>query len=210
METNQTITHQQPTTEDAPYDPRPLLGIALSTGLSVVTAISADQRSLPTPCAEFDVRTLAGHLIGVLERISVMARGGDIDDVPFVLDVLDEQWGASWKERATAAEAAWASDALLTTPIHLPWATLPGFAALTMYVNEVTVHSWDLATATGQTPHWDAAVLATSYGFMQQGLPADEAIRNESPFDAVVAVPDTAPMIDRLVAWNGRNPAWHP
>ncbi len=28
------------------------------------------------------------------------------------------------------------------------------------------------------------------------------------PFAAAVHVADGAPLIDRLVAWNGRNPAW--
>ena len=29
-----------------------------------------------------------------------------------------------------------------------------------------------------------------------------------TPFAAAVEVPDDAPLIDRLVAWNGRDPAW--
>ena len=38
----------------------------------------------------------------------------------------------------------------------------------------------------------------------QRGLPADG--RAEVPFDEVVEVGPDAPLIDRLVAWNGRDP----
>lgn len=152
------------------------------------------------------VEQLVGHLIGVIERISVMAKGGSVDDVPFILELDPTEWNTAYQQRAVDARASWADVALLTTPINLPWAVLPGFAAVSMYVNEVTVHSWDLAVATGQRPTWDESVADLAYQFMQQGLPAEE--RHDAPFDDAVDVPASASSIDRLVAWNGRQPGW--
>jgi hypothetical protein len=82
------------------------------------------------------------------------------------------------------------------------------------------VHTWDRARATGQSPEWNDEVLATSLGAIHAQLPmADrtpmwEATKAmlppevpwEDPFANAVEVADDAPMIDRLVAWNGRTP----
>ena len=44
----------------------------------------------------------------------------------------------------------WADDALLDLTVELPWATLSGTEVLASYTGELTLHTWDLATATGQ------------------------------------------------------------
>lgn len=87
----------------------------------------------------------------------------------------------------------------------MPWATLPGAALLAMYTNELTVHTWDLAHATGQEPEWSQPVLETALGAIQMGLPAENRVA-PIPFADVVPTPEGAPLIDRLVAWNGRMP----
>jgi len=89
---------------------------------------------------------------------------------------------------------------------------------LTSYFSELTVHTWDLATATGQRPDWDDTVVVAALE-ARQILPAENrralyeqistAMGLEEvavPFAGAVAIPDDAPAIDRLVAWNGRDP----
>ena len=85
---------------------------------------------------------------------------------------------------------------------------------------DALVHTWDLATATGQDVAWDHATLACSWEAIRSQLPeADrdpqwEAVRAmmppgvpfDGPFANAVDVADDAPLIDRLVAWNGRTP----
>jgi len=88
-------------------------------------------------------------------------------------------------------------------------------------VSEVTVHTWDLATATGQAPAWDPHVLEAAFASIRGGLPAEDrqaifdAIAQQMPperrapgppFANAVPVPDDAPLLDRLVAWTGRTP----
>lgn len=75
------------------------------------------------------------------------------------------------------------------------------------------------------TPSWDDATLAAAYENMLGALPAThrrlgfEAMRQQMPepvrsmqppFDEAVPVPADASAIDRLVAWNGRQPEWRP
>jgi len=99
-------------------------------------------------------------------------------------------------------------------------ATMTGAEVLSMYVSEITTHTWDLATATGQKPVWDDEVCRLGLAAMHRDLPmADrtpmwEAFRAHAPanlqfdppFANAVAVPADAPLIDQLVAWTGRQP----
>ena len=90
-----------------------------------------------------------------------------------------------------------------------------------MYTNELTVHTWDLATALGIQPDWDPQVVEVSYRAITMGLPPlgrtemfeqiaaampEEERTGRAPFGEAVAVPDDAPAIDRLVAYTGRRP----
>ena len=90
-----------------------------------------------------------------------------------------------------------------------------------MYTSEISVHTWDLATATGQRPDWNTEAIQVSLATMHQALPADgrieefEAVRANMPegeegfnhpFGEAVATAANASLIDQLVAWTGRTP----
>lgn len=201
-------------------DPRPLFGRAIATGSDVIAAVHPDQLTDPTPCSEMDVRTMIGHLVGVLDRVGALGRGED----PFTVGDAtepDDRWSDAWAAAADRMAAAWSDDAVLTGPMALPWIQGTGADVLASYFNEVTVHTWDLAVATGQTPEWDDDVVAAAlaagdfipaedrlalYAEISSSMGFDEVA---IPFAEAIAVEDDAPAIDRLVAWNGRDPiAW--
>jgi uncharacterized protein (TIGR03086 family) len=207
-------------------DPRPLFSAATTTGTEVIGAVRPDQLANPTPCTEFDVRHLLGHLVDVLHRVAAMGRGEDPTAAhPEVGDVsiaacADDAWTATWLAAVDEASAAWADDAALERTIVLTWATDKGGVALLGYVSEITVHTWDIAQATGRQPKWNGPAVAGAYELMRSWLPGEgraeifEEVRKkmgsdapvDNPFAEVVPVPDGAPLIDRLVAWNGRRP----
>ena len=164
-----------------------------------------------------DVRTMLGHLVGVLDRIAALGRGED----PFAVTdshAPDDSWSTAWTTSARRAADAWRDDAVLEQPMALPWIQGNGAEVLTSYFSELTVHTWDLATATGQQPDWDDTVVAAALA-ARDFLPAENrlALFEEIstamgldevaiPFAEQVTISDSAPAIDRLVAWNGRNP----
>ncbi|MET9653897.1 TIGR03086 family metal-binding protein [Streptomyces sp. NPDC006460] len=172
---------------------------AVALAAATLDAVRPDQYDLPTPCEEYDVRELARHIVAVLRRFALVGRGGDPMALPHVAD-------GSWHEAADEARAVWTADpGLLDRPVTLPFGTLPGAAALVAYAGEFTVHTWDVAVATGQSPAWDPAVLAASLQAMERALPAER--RGEGvPFGPVVETAPDAPAVDRLVAWYGRRP----
>ncbi|MGZ4690882.1 MAG: TIGR03086 family metal-binding protein [Acidimicrobiia bacterium] len=202
-------------------DPRTVLARAVGTAGIVLGQVTTDRLGDPTPCEDFDVRLLANHLVEVLRRVAMVGRGDDPHAFPEPVDGPDPDYDALWLLAVLEVEAAWRDDGMLERTVHLPWTSLPGADALAMYTNEVTVHTWDLATALGRHPVWDPQVLDVAYAAIRQGLPAEgraeefAAVRAgmpeefhdfPDPFAAAVDVPDDAPLIDRLVAWNGRRP----
>ena len=165
---------------------------------------------------------LIGHLVGVLNRVTLMGRGEN----PFqaadkVTGLADDAWLVAWADASQRVTEAWADDASLVRVVHLPWAQESGALTLASYCNEITVHTWDLATATGQHPAWDDEVVATAwdsfrgmpgegraemFAEVKAGMP-EEYRSSPDPWSDAVPVADDAPLIDRLVAWNGRQPA---
>jgi len=200
-------------------DPRSVFGRAAALAGATVAAITDQQRGLPTPCTEYDVRGLVGHLVTVLRRVTALGEGTDPMDMPPSTPIDDDAWATTWAAFTARIEAAW-PDERLGQVMTLPWVTMPGAGMLAQYTNELSVHTWDLATATGQQPAWDEAVLTLAFAAIQRGMPAEgrgakfaEVAANlpagvpfVPPFGEAVVVPDDAPLIDRLVAWNGRSP----
>jgi uncharacterized protein (TIGR03086 family) len=202
-------------------DPRAVFARAVGLGTDVIGAVRPEQLDGATPCPDYDGRALLAHMVTVLHRVAALGRGDD----PFALPPVDpgmaaDEWLAAWSDAAHDVQAAWTDDAVLTRTMRLPWAESSGAGMLVSYLSEITVHTWDLATATGQRPAWDPEVLGLAYDasrFMPgQGRTAmfqavkatmpPELRDAPDPFADAVPVPDDAPLIDRLVAWNGRRP----
>jgi uncharacterized protein (TIGR03086 family) len=85
---------------------------------------------------------------------------------------------------------------------------LPGPVAAVVALNEVTVHGWDLAVATGQPYRPDPAAVEACLEMV--GDRSDPSQDPEGLFGPVVPVPDDAPRFDRLLGQTGRDPGWTP
>jgi uncharacterized protein (TIGR03086 family) len=204
-------------------DTRPLFATSVETATAVVRGVQTSHLDLATPCADFNVRALLGHMVMVLRRVSAVGRALDpmsiAEDV--ATDVGDSQWSAAWSAAASDAAEAWADGSQLAATIVFPWVSHSGADTLVMYAAELSTHTWDLAVATGQTVDWNDEVLDASIASVKRILPEPkraslfEAVRDQMPpeyrdfpppFADAVDVPAYASRIDRLIAWQGRKP----
>ena len=187
-------------------DPRPILVRALDQAGQQVEAVTADELSNRTACADYDVRALLGHVVAVLHKLARVGTGGDAGDMPHVVDgIPDDGWANAFTRARSEAERVWADDAGLDRMVELPWATLPGRDVLEAYTHEFTVHSWDLAQATGRLSALDPDLGARALeGFPKFAPP--EVRSEEGPFGPAVPVPDDADVYTRLAAFLGRKP----
>ena len=113
-----------------------------------------------------------------------------------------------WTRHAAAVQALLGAPRAAEPFTHQHLGTLPlGEAVDRFYTTDVLLHTWDLATASGQDPGLDEAECAELLADMQ---PMDEVLRQSGQYGPKVAVPDDAPAVDRLMGFIGRDPARSP
>ncbi|NGO07675.1 TIGR03086 family protein [Streptomyces sp. HC44] len=187
-------------------DPRPLFARAAEQAAALVKTVRADQLDGPTPCTEFDVRTLLSHLAGSTRRLAIVAEGGDALAVrPFVDDVPDDGWTAAYDEARARALEAWAPDDRLDTVMRMPFGEMPGRNALSAYVLETVAHTWDLSEALGRPLGLDPELAEFALALARRMLP-DGQRDDTVPFGSVQPVPEGADVYGQLAAWLGRRP----
>lgn len=176
---------------DTPHQAVVVLARALDQAGDVLAAVHADDLDKPTPCADWTVRDLAGHLAAAPARFLAMARGQEVD----------------WAAPPRVAEGTWATTFRVAADdlIH-HWHGQPDdqVAQADWQSAELAAHTWDLVRATGHPDSLDDEVAERGLAFMQQGLTQDN---RGAAFGPPVTVADDAPAYDRLAAFAGRDPA---
>lgn len=181
-----------------------LLDAAAGSALPVVRGIDDSRLGAPTPCAEYDVRALIGHLSQVVVNCTALAakRDADSGETP---DAVTGDWRERFGEEAAALVEAWAAPGAedgTTGAMGFPARTVGQ-----MVLGDLTVHAWDLARATGQAFTPDADVVDEIRPAMEAMAPkAREARVFGEPFP----VPDGASPFVRVLALTGRDPDWQP
>jgi uncharacterized protein (TIGR03086 family) len=173
----------------SPHQAVVVLSRALDQAGDVLAAIHEDQLGDPTPCHEWDVARLIGHVLGAPVRFAEELRGGDPD------------WGAA-PEPAThnwASEFRSAADDL----IHL-WHQQDddSVAGADWQTAELAVHTWDLVRATGQSTRLDPEVAERGLEFMSSALTPEN---RGDVFAQAKEAPEDAGPYDRIAAFAGRD-----
>jgi uncharacterized protein (TIGR03086 family) len=173
----------------------------------VVAGVTPAHYGRPTPCTEWDVRTLLNHVLGTLAlgrdllsdsppRDPAMGPGG----LPSADMVGDDPLDAY--RTGVADLLAAAGDDLgrtHTTPLgEMPGQVLVGFTTV-----DILVHGWDLARATGQDAPVDPSLAADVLAFAHQSVTDDSRAPLIGP---AVPVAADAPVMDRLAGYMGRRP----
>ncbi|MEU5997797.1 MULTISPECIES: TIGR03086 family metal-binding protein [unclassified Streptomyces] len=177
----------------------------------VAEGVTDEQLSGPTPCPEYRVRHLLGHLAGLSAAFRDAARkdlGPHLDRNPgdTVPDVGPE-WRAALPKLLDELVEAWRDPAAWEGMTRAGGIDLPGAVAGAVAMDELVVHGWDLARATGQAYAPDGASLEVAEALL---TPEEDGASGDSLFGAVVPVPGDAPLLDRVIGLSGRDPGWTP
>lgn len=166
-----------------------VLSRALDQAGDVLAAVHADQLAQPTPCGDWNVAQLIGHLVNAPVRFLEMARGAEPDWSAAPRPVASN-WVADFRSNADDLIHHWHQRGAATDAGQVDWQTA-----------EIAVHTWDVARATGQSRQLLPEVAERGLAFMSSMLTPEN--RGQA-FAPAVRVPDAAPVYDRLAAFAGR------
>ncbi|MBD0748021.1 TIGR03086 family metal-binding protein [Streptomyces sp. CBMA152] len=190
-------------------NPRPDLAPAAHAVARLIDGVRDDQLAAPTPCPKYSVRELVGHIAGLTGAFTAAAHKNfgpaTGTDPGSVTPVLPEDWRTGLPGRLTALAEAWRAPQAWDGDTQAGGVTFPAAIAGVVALNELVVHGWDLARATGQEYDPGAAGLEVAYGFFAANR--DSTLRAPA-FGPVVEVPEDAPLLDRVVGLSGRDPGW--
>lgn len=179
---------------------------------ALVRGVRDDQLGDPTPCPAYTVADLLDHLDGLALAFTLSARKEPLpgDGAPDVDGArLAEGWREQLSGRLHALAEAWRDPAAYDGTAQAGPFEMPAGIAALVALDEVVVHGWDLARATGQpyAPGEEAVLASLAFA---EGFEAPAGAADGGPFGPPVPVPPGAPALDRLAGATGRDPAWTP
>ena len=124
----------------SPNDSIASLSRALDQTGDVLAAIHREQLSDPTPCPDWDMAHLIGHVLADAPRFTESVRGGDPDwSAPPVPVSATTDWAAQFRSDADDLIHAWHQKGAQVEEGDADW-----------QIAEFAVHTWDLVRASGQ------------------------------------------------------------
>jgi uncharacterized protein (TIGR03086 family) len=178
----------------------------------LVAGVRDDQLGDPTPDEGASVAGLLDHLVGLTTAFAMGARKQPLvgGGPRWSADQLAVDWRTRLPRQLAELAEAWRDPAAWDGETEVGGARLPGMVMGVIAADEVLVHGWDLAVATGQDYRADPGVAAAVlHQVTMLTRPGMEELRN-GQFGPVVPVPDDGPVLDRILGLTGRDPGWRP
>ncbi|HEX3668507.1 MAG TPA: TIGR03086 family metal-binding protein [Acidimicrobiia bacterium] len=180
----------------------------------LVSSVPDDLLDAPTPCPDYTLGDLVEHVGGAASAFTGAA-AKDLGDATSQgpsgdSSRLSDDWRNRIPRDLAALADAWRDPDAWTGMTKAGGVDLPGEVAGLVALDELVIHGWDVARATGQPYEVDAASLEAVHGFVAQfSEPGMEEAR-AGLFGPVVEVPENAPLLDRVIGLTGRDPGWSP
>ena len=184
-----------------------------TTLAGLVRGVRDDQLTGRTPCPDYSVADLLDHIGGLSVAFTGSPARRTCPAAPPSADGSRLEDG--WRDRiATALDdlgEAWQDPAAYEGLTMAGPVEMPADQAALVALDEVTVHAWDLAVATGQPYPADPAAVSACRRFVAAFEPPPGGAADDGGlFGPPVVVPADAPALDQLVGATGRDPAWTP
>lgn len=180
----------------------------------VIANLDDNQLESPTPCPNYALGDLLDHVNGLSQAFTnaatkklpvggTQAPSGDAAR-------LESDWRTRIPERLAALAEAWHDPAAWEGMTQAGSVDLPGEIAGVVALNEVIVHGWDIARASGRPYDAEPEHVEVCIQTMGPQPGENRPIGDDVPFGRPIDLPVDARPIDRLVAVLGREPSWTP
>jgi uncharacterized protein (TIGR03086 family) len=166
----------------------------------------------PTPCPEYTLGDLVDHVGGLALAFAAAATKARSDASSQGPSGDAARLGSDWQTRVPADLArladAWSDASAWTGMTSAGGVDLPGEIAGLVALDELVIHGWDIARATGQVYECDQPSLEAVLQFVTPFSQPGQEAQREGLFGPVVPVSENAPLLDRVIGLTGRDPAW--
>jgi uncharacterized protein (TIGR03086 family) len=168
---------------------------AATNAAAMVEQARPDQRSAPTPCAEWNVYVLVTHMLGGTTYL-LNALGHDDGG-----DESSSSYRAAVARCVDGLQTPGALDARCMSPAGFEWSIAEATAGTAM---DQLVHTWDLAVAIGGDRRLDPELVDAIVAMFLPQMPAIG--RAAGIVGPEVSVPGDASPQDQLLGAMGRQP----
>jgi len=170
----------------------------------LVHAVGADQWHGPTPCADWDVRTLVNHVAVEQLWVPPLMQGRTVAEVGRRLDgdQLADDPGATWDTVVGAAVAEFAAPDAGGATVAVSSGPKPAAEYCWEMTTDALIHSWDLAAGIGADQTLDAELVEVVF---ERTVPIADELQKTGLFAPPVATRPGADLQTRLLALFGRD-----
>lgn len=185
-----------------------LMTRAATSTAKVVGAIEPSQLTAPTPCAEYDVRSLINHLLFWGPSLEAAARKEARMPPAAAESDIDLTTGDRTPDLANQllrTADAWSDPTAWDGVTSLGGQDSPAPLIGGMVLVEFVVHGWDLARATGRQATYDDDVLDYVHN---EALGHAAFGREMGLYGPEIPVSPDAPVLNRTLGLTGRDPNW--
>jgi len=187
----------------------PELADAAGATALVVDNVTPAEFAGPTPCDEWDVQALLNHVI-LWSSHSLERRAHGESVAPELMErdfAAAPDFARASRAQLHRALAAWADPAVWDRELDVMGAKTPAADVGALMIAEMVLHGWDLAAATGQDYAVSDRAAEAALGAVEANA---ELYRQYKGFGDPVPTAAGAPILDRVLALSGRDPAWRP
>lgn len=181
-----------------------LLKYSLNCATHILGLVSPADFDNPTPCSEWDLRALTGHMLYEIAWVPDLLAGKTIAEVgdKYEGDLIGADLQSSWNKLAElAAQAITQIDPGST--VHLSY----GNVSAEHYINEIggdiLIHAWDVGQAMQCSVWFEKNIAEDIYTMV---LPRKDEFATSGLFGEPKPVPDNSPIQVKLLALFGREP----
>ena len=182
---------------------------AAAEAATVVNGVPEGTLDAPTPCHDWDLRTLLNHtILWTSYSAERRAHGESVAEDLMTKDFTAEPgFRDDYARQIDRAVKAWANQEAWEGELGMMGDATPAADVGAMLIMEMVLHGWDVAEATGQEYACDEAVAAAVLTTVEQQA---ELFRKYQGFAAAVEVPGDATTFDCALGLSGRDPQWKP
>jgi uncharacterized protein (TIGR03086 family) len=164
-----------------------------------------DELDGPTPCGDWDLRTLLNHTILWTSYSAERRAYGEsvAEDLMSKDFTADPGFRKDYEDQINKAVQAWSDPKRWEGDLKVMGDATPAADVAAMLIMEMVLHGWDIARATGQEYVCDDAVAAA----LRETVEAQaDLFRKYQGFADAVQVPSTATVFEQALSLSGRDP----